>query len=722
MVIFRTVFTLIFAAGAVFAPLSFAAVDLSKKNVPLEKITGKLGSPRFTGEKPDAGEKPRAPEAEKTVYSEREKAEFEKKLGPEKFEILPNSDFEIYVNNSLLENFPAKIRQFGYGLFAEPPSTFAPVSKAPATSEYVIAPGDEINIAVWGKIEGSWRRRVDRDGNIVLPKIGVFRAAGLSFETFREILEREFAKYYSGFSMNVSLGSLEGITVYVVGNARRPGAYTVSSLSTLVNALFASGGPNKNGSMRNIKLKRGGKTEAILDLYDFLIKGDKTGDARLFPGDVIYIPPVGAMVAAVGNVKNPAIYEIKGEERVLDLIKMAGGFSNTAFRGRASVKRIYNHKFSDFFEGNLNSVLPGDAANFKLEDGDIIRFYPIVEGDTSVIVEGAVYYPGRFGLNPGAKMKDIILLAGGLLPQASSKAELTRVKITEKGPSYERLPLDIKKAMEEDEKNNIALNPNDYIFIKTVPEWQLYKTVKIGGEVKYPGTYTIMEGETLSDLVKRAGGFTKRAYVKGLDFRRESVRKKQQKNLKAIAERLERQLIVEGSHKIQTALSQEDIQSKKAAFEARKKFVENIREVEATGRLSLKIESADDLAGSSTDIELEDGDEIMVPQRPSVVSVTGAVMTEGSFVYNRGCSWKEYIAKAGGYSDYANKGRIFILRADGSAINPSRFLFFSTKVEPGDTIVVPEKFDRIAWLREVRDLSQILMQIAVTAGVVIKVF
>jgi len=637
------------------------------------------------------------------------------------FQSLSLSDFETYVANSLPRGFSQEIRQFGYELFLESPSTFAPVTGAPSVSDYIIVPGDEIKISVWGKIEGTWNVVVDRDGNIILPKIGVFRAAGLSFETFQKALKREFSRYYSKFNFNVSLGSLRGITVYVVGNARRPGSYTVSSLSTLISALFATGGPDKNGSMRNIKLRRNGETVVSMDLYDFLLKGDKSKDVRLLPGDVIYIPPVGALVAVVGTVKKPAIYELKDGERVFDLVKLAGGFTNTAFRTRASIKRIYEHKFTDFFEGNLNSAA---SANFEVKDGDIIRFYPVSEGDSSVVVQGAVFYPGKFGIRQGGdiRVKDIILLAGGLLPQASDRAEVTRVKITENGPQTSRFDINIKKAMEEDEKNNILLGANDYIFVKTVPEWKLYKTVEIKGEVKYPGKYAIKKGEKLFSLIKRAGGLTNSAYIKGLVFTRERVRKSQQKNLEKIIRRLEKQLIVESSNKIQTALSIEDVQSKKAVFSAKSRFLENLRRVKAIGRLSIKIDSLEGLENSSSNIVLEDGDKIFVPPKPSVVSVTGAVMTEGSFLYIRGKSFSDYIEYAGGYSDYANKGGVFVLKADGRAVKPKRFLFFSTRIEPGDAIVIPEKFEKIAWLREIRDISQILMQIAVTAGVVIKVF
>jgi len=232
---------------------------------------------------------------------------------------------EQYISGKISPNVSTNIRQFGYDLFAKPPSTFAPSGKVPVGPNYVIGPGDEIRVIVWGKVEGKWNLVVDRDGNIALPKVGILGITGLTFKELKSLLSKEFSRYYTGFEMNVSLGTLRTMQVYVVGNAKRPGAYTISSLSTLVNALFAAGGPAKMGTMRDIQVKRNGKTITHFDVYDFLLKGDKTKDIRLMPEDVIFIPHIKSIVGIAGNVKQPAIYELSGDTRITDIIKMAGG-------------------------------------------------------------------------------------------------------------------------------------------------------------------------------------------------------------------------------------------------------------------------------------------------------------------------------------------------------------------------------------------------------------
>ncbi|MEA3306592.1 MAG: SLBB domain-containing protein, partial [Elusimicrobiota bacterium] len=611
-----------------------------------------------------------------------EKAKKKVNPAPIVFKPFPQSDFETFVSKGLLEG--SGIKQFGYDLFLNPPSTFAPADNIPLSSDYVVGPGDELKISVWGKIEGSWEVQIDRNGNITLPKIGIIGIAGLSLTEFKETLKKEFSKYYTGFKMNITFGSLRSIRVYVVGNARKPGAYTVSSLSTLVNALFASGGPNKNGSMRNIQIKRNGKTAVTFDLYDLLLKGDKSKDIRLLPEDVIFISPVGPLTAIAGNIKNPAIYEIKNETKLTDLIDMAGGFTNTAFRGRVAMQRIFNHKFTDFFEGELAEIAEDKSKDIMLQDGDLVRVLPISEGDSAINLSGAVVYPGKFGIKQGeTSLKDVIKLAGGLRRRASNEAEITRVNFSTSGVSTERFDMNLE-AILNDPSKDFKLQNNDHIMIKPIADWKLYKMVDILGEVKHKGTYTVKKGEKLSSILKRAGGFTEQAYAKGIVFTRESVRVRQQKNLTEIANRLEKQLLVEGSVKVGNSISSEDIDAKKNEMQAKTKFVESLRKLKANGRVFIKLKTIEKLENSDYDIEMEEGDKIFIPSKSSVINVSGAVMAQGSYVYSAK-NFSNYVNMAGGYSEYSDKGRTFILKADGSAVKAKNCIFYTTNVEPGDT-------------------------------------
>ncbi|MEN6475469.1 MAG: SLBB domain-containing protein [Syntrophaceae bacterium] len=647
----------------------------------------------------------------------------------------PPSEFEQYVSGVMPIMVDTNIKQFGYELFSQSAASFPSVERVPVGPDYVIGPGDEIKISIWGSIEGQWTVVVDRDGNISLPKVGTLGVTGLSFKEFKETLRKEISKYYTGFDMNVSMGSLRTIRVYVVGNAEKPGAYTLSALSTLVSALFEVGGPSKTGSMRDIRVERRGQTVGNFDMYDFLLKGDKSKDIRLMPEDVIFIPPVGPLVGIAGSVHTPAIYELKDEQKIAQLIDMAGGLSTVAFKGRVQIERIVDNRAQVVFESDLDAIRGGDLA---VQAGDMVKVFAIVQDKQLVRLSGAVKRGGEFGFSPGMTVKDLISMAGGLTYYAYDKeAELTRVDVTPQGPKTTKIMVDLQKALKGDAAGNIVLRPDDYLFIRSVPEWRLYRTVEVTGEVKFPGTYTIRGGERLSSLLERVGGYTDTAYLRGATLYRVQVRDLQQKGLEEMVARLERELLAQSAVQTSTALSNEEIQARKLELESKQKFIETLKKQKAAGRLVIQLAHLRILKGSEYDIEMEDGDRLYIPSQMSVVNVLGSVMSQGSFVYSEKFRYQDYIGMSGGYSRYADEGSIYVLKVDGSARKLSRSVFgwnnaksrwevtaFGEKIkaiEPGDTIIVPQKLDRIAWLREVKDITQILMQMAVTAGVVIKV-
>ncbi len=614
-----------------------------------------------------------------------------------------------------------ELRQFGYDLFDKPPSTFAPLQNVPVGPDYVIGPGDTIKIDVWGRIEGNWSVVVDNDGNISLPKAGVFGITGLTFKELKELLHKEFSKYYNGFEMNVSMGSLRSIRVYVVGNAQRPGAYTISSLSTIINALFESGGPAKTGSMRNFQVKRNGKTLVSFDLYDFLLKGDKTRDIRLMPEDVIFIPPVGPLAGIAGNVKTPAIYELKGETRLLDLIQMASGLTGSAFKGRVQMRRVEDHQFRTLFEGDLVDIEKNHEKNFVLQDGDQARIFAVVDAANTVTLTGAIAYPGDYGLISGVtRVKDVISLAGGLLYYTSNKAEVTRVSVTQAGPVTDMFVIDLAKAMEGDPNNNVLLQRNDYIFLRSVPEWNLYRTVTVSGEVRYPGAYTIKKGETLSSLIERAGGFTDSAYLRGAVFTRARVREQQQRQIAEIADRLERDLMGSATSQVATASSVDDGRLKQMEIEQKRAFINQLKTVQAKGRIALRLSPVDKFKGTTFDIELEQGDALTIPSDPKTVQVIGSVYNQSAFVYEKDEGFEHYVKLAGGYTTNADNSNMYVLQSDGFAAKAGGgFLERDAVVKSGDTVVVPERLESVGWMRNIKDITQILYQIAVTAGVLL---
>ena len=645
------------------------------------------------------------------------------------------SEFEQFIASGTSGVISTNLRQFGYDLFRQPPSTFAPADRVPVGPDYVLGPGDELRITIWGNIEGQWNVVVDRDGKISLPKVGIIGVTGLTYGEFKETLNKELSKYYTNYQMNVSMGPLRTIRVYIVGNAARPGSYTVSSLSTLVNSLFEAGGPSKTGTMRNIDVKRNGKNVVQFDMYDFLLKGNKTKDVRLMPEDVIFIPPVGPLAGIAGNVRNPAIYELKGETRLLDLIGMAGGLTGMAFRGRVQVQRIENNEFRTIFEGDLIDIEKTAEKNFALKDGDLVKVFAVVDHKNTITITGAVANPGDFGVASGVtRVSDVIALSGGLLYYASSQMEVTRVKVTQTGPRTERFVVDVFKAMEGDPAHNVPLEMNDYLFVRMVPEWQLYRTVNVGGEVKYPGAYTITRGEKLSSVLERAGGYTNFAYLRGALFTRERVRQLQQKTLEELATRLEKELIAEGAIQAGTALSADEVQAKKMEMEQRAKFIESIKRQKATGRMTIWLAHLRLLKGSEYDIELEEGDSLYIPSENKVVNVVGSVMSNGSFIYNEKWGYEDYVQMAGGYSRYADEDNVFVMKVDGSARRLSNgFMNWSPirkrwevagfndakgPLESGDSIVVPERLERTAWLRNLKDITQILANAGLAAATI----
>ena len=298
-----------------------------------------------------------------------------------------------------------ELPMFGYDLFRLPPSTFAPVEGISVPAEYVIGPGDEIYIRAWGQVDVDYRTFVDRDGQIYLPKVGAISVAGIRYQDLDSRIRNAIKRVFKNFEMTTTLGQLRSIQVFVVGQAQRPGSYTISSLSTLVNALFASGGPSKKGSMRRIQLKRDAKVITEFDIYDLLLRGDKSKDAKLLPGDVIYIPPIGPLAAVSGSVNVPAIYELKGRTSVADLIAMAGGLASMAMGQKVTLERIVGRRVRVVEEFTLDDK---DSAQ-ALSDGDLLTVYTLSPRiANAVTLKGNVAQVMRFPWREGMRVSDLI--------------------------------------------------------------------------------------------------------------------------------------------------------------------------------------------------------------------------------------------------------------------------------------------------------------------------
>jgi polysaccharide export outer membrane protein len=783
-----------------------------------------------------------------------------------------------------------QLRQFGYELFAGAPTTFAPATDIPVSPDYLIGPGDEVVVQLYGKTSRTATLTVDREGVVAFPDLGPMAVAGLTFREMKEMLAREVEHRMIGVDVSVSMGRLRSIRIFVLGDVFQPGSYTVSGLSTLTNALFASGGVRKIGSLRDVQLKRGGEVVARLDLYDLLLSGDTSGDVRLMPGDVVFVPPVGVLVGVAGEVLRPAVYEVdegttvaellelaggptpealgdllqlervesvgrttydlslaatglwtvqdgdlikvyrvpdreehvvfltgnvmrpgkrqhfdgmrvldlvpdpeallpetffdyallerenpltrepeyvgfdlgaalldslpeanleleardrlyvfnrasfrdaprvavRGEVRepgtyvhrkdmrVLDLVLAAGGLTDDAWLSEAEVFRTFVPSMRvDRIAVDLAAVLDGDEeANIELRDLDELAVHSVWEfrGEEEVQVLGEVNKPGKFPLFEGMRVSDLIFAGGNLTESAyRDHAELTRYEVVDgERRRLRHVPVDLGAILDGNPYEDLLLQPYDRLLVRRLSNWRSDEMVTVSGEVAFPGKYPIEEGEHLSSLVERFGGFLDDAYLPAAVFRRTEVRSLQRRQLDRLADQLEADLSRLSVSPSRSSAS--DASRRQAALEAGAELAMKLRDIEATGRMVITLKEADDLADSDGDIVLVDGDHLHVPKRPAFVMVIGQVNNPTAFQYDPGRSINHYIRLAGGTTRFADRGRTYVVRADGSVDTRAR------RAKPGDVIVVPETLERFGGMQFMLDISQVLYQIGLAAA------
>lgn len=638
----------------------------------------------------------------------------------------------------------------------------APLQAIPVPGDHPLGPGDEVLIRGWGAVEIDVRAVIDRHGLINIPKVGTVPLAGVKAAQAEEVIRAAIGKVYRGFSLSVTMGQLRGITVYVVGQARRPGSYTVSSLSTLVTALFESGGPNANGSLRRVQVNRDGRRIAEMDLYAFISRGDKSGDVKLLDGDVIVIPPAAGRVALTGNVKTPAIYELRDKEETLaSLLEFAGGVPIFANPRRVLLERIDPARM----QPRTVEQFPLDAESLKktLKDGDLLSVLSILpEFSNAVTLQLGSGEGLRLPYQPGMKITDLIPSKDFLITQASlRKQNQVRVQVDDfrlrtMGNKYDEFNWEYAVVERLDRanlsasllsfnpgnalgspasKDNLLLQPGDTVTIFSADDVRIpialrHVIVRIEGEVRRPGVYQVAAGENLVNLIIRAGGTTTDAYLFGSEFYRESVRRSQQENLDKFVRKIEQAAFSESSRLaanqvVSDASAQAQAQTRLAVeADNRNRFMQRLRELKSTGRMSLGLAPAASGIALLPDVRLENGDRLLIPNRPDFVQVLGSVNTESSQFWQPGRTVADYIALAGVTAD-ADNDAAFVMRADGSVIsNAGRWLSSVRGAEalPGDLIVIPEKFDKetywMGFWRTAKDVTQIFMNFGIGAAAV----
>ncbi|WP_281875804.1 SLBB domain-containing protein [Geobacter hydrogenophilus] len=727
------------------------------------------------------------------------------------------------------------LRQFGYNFFRPSAAGFAPLADIPVGPDYVIGPGDRIILNIWGSAEGTHELEVNRSGEVVLPRVGSVKVWGITFERLPEVLKTHLSKIYKNFDLNVTMGKLRVIKVYVVGEVKMPGDYNLSPLSTLINALAASGGPLKTGTLRNIKIKRGGKIVETVDLYDFFLKGDKGKDIRLQPGDTIFVPVIGRVAGIAGNVKRPAIYELKDEKNLGDLVDLAEGFLPTGYLQRVQITRVDAHDKRMVADFNIDPKGAGKSLDqivqgITIQDMDIVKIFPInatlrdhvrldgyvlrpgiyalqphmrlsqllsqdnllteyykdaaeitrlyppdshpekifvnvakaLAGDPEhdlelkefdevrifsrwemeempkVRVNGEVQRPGEYRLFANMTVRDLLMEAGNLKTSAYLKnAEINRISKTGESVSSFPIVINLDQALKGDPKDNLVLAPFDEVTIRKIPNWAEEKEryVTLRGEFRFPGVYPIHKGEKLSTLIERAGGFTDKAYLRAAKYTREPLRELQQKRMDEMVAASEQEILRKQAELATTASSKEEVEATKAALESLQRSVALLKTAKAEGRLVIRLEQPDTFKGTASDVELMGGDTLEVPQQPHAVSVLGQVYNPTSFIPENNEDVAFYLEKAGGPTRNAEKCDIYIVRADGTVLSRQQSSFginwsdsqrrwtfggfMSTSLEPGDTVIVPQRFERIAWMREIKDMAVTLGNLALAAGVIV---
>ena len=530
---------------------------------------------------------------------------------------------KIFENENILIERPQNIEIdgdcetciYGYEMFRFAPSTFAPANHIPISSSYTLGPGDKLEINYYGIEKERLVSFISRDGTIDLPILGPVNLAGLSFKEAKEMLQAKVDSEMMGTKFSINLTELRSITVYVLGQAYLPGSYTMSALSTVTNALFVSGGVGKQGSLRNIKVKRG-STESNYDLYDLLINGDSSGDLRLEDGDIIFIPFLDATVGVRGAFKRPHRYEYIEGETIEDAIRFAGGFAN----GTGKMQAV---EFSTI----------NDALNKR---------------DDSIILK---------------------------------KKNFTKLL-----------------------SNGDSINASGITGMKT-------ELVEIIGEISRPGAYVINTSDTVLDVINRAGGYTSRAYTEGIVFTRDQVATQQKTGFMKSADMLESTII--------DIITQSAKEVDEMTLSILTSLVDKVRNAEPIGRqvvnfdlLNLKTDPYDNLS-------LMNGDKIVIPKRPQSINVVGEVLNPSTLKFEPTMTTKRYLELAGGYTNSADRNKIFIILPNGTSLQyTKKFFSGSGSLLPGSTIVVSRNTRTFDAISLTQIITPILADLATSAAAI----
>jgi protein involved in polysaccharide export with SLBB domain len=642
--------------------------------------------------------------------SEKKEAEappdLEKKAATEKvaveLEENPLSEIETALSKNLLLEKKEPLRQYGYDAFKSTVASFTPAEDVPVGPDYIIGPGDSFNVTLWGITEGIFKVKVNREGDIILPKVGVVKVAGLTYGELKPFVEQQLGRYYESVNVGITIDTLRTIRVYVVGEVTQPGSYSMSSLSTVYSALFAAGGPTKKGTLRKVQLLRNGVVIANLDLYKFLLKGDKSQDKELQSGDTVFVPIIGGVAGISGGVYRPAIYELKGKTDLAEFISLAGGFLPTGYLSRVQVERVVAHEKRIIRDENVSRGRGGEPLGLSIQNMDLVKISPIFEKVSNIIyLEGEVKYPGSYELKPGMRLKDL-LPGASLFTLSSDFSYLEIVRIDPNTRQTQIFSINYEKVLSGDDRQNYLLQPLDRIMVFSKEKEKEKITLK--GEVLRPGEYAITPGERLSSLLTRAGGFTENAYFFGAKLLRLSAKDIQQKRMQQLVEKTKLNILQRGRELIGGALTAVERTVKEAELKKSEEILKILETHAQEGRVIINLFALDKFAGSSDDLGLEAGDEIVIPKILNTINVLGEVYNPTSLIYQPKKMVSYYLSRVGGLTKHADNASLYVIRADGSVASRDQNINIANlELFPGDSILVPEKielFNLWAWFKD----------------------
>ncbi|MCM8788183.1 MAG: SLBB domain-containing protein, partial [Candidatus Omnitrophica bacterium] len=494
--------------------------------------------------------------------------------------------------------------------------------------KYLLGTGDQIEISVWGPVEIRQQAEIDREGNILIPRIGKLFLSGKNLAQAKKYLQEMFDRTYKNVKLEITLIKGRLIPVFVMGEVVRPGAYTITSSSTILEVIAAAGGITAKGSLRKIGIigKEGIRKE--IDLYPALF-GEALPEISFQPEDVVYVPLATNFVGIKGAVRRPAMYEAAGKISLYDLIEYAGGFLPEADTKRIAVFRNEPSAGMTIIDVFLTQDKKNELKNFILSDGDEIEIsFLSKEIIDYVSIEGTIKNQGKYQWKSGLSVADIIRETDLLPDTLGEQAEIIREKTD---GSREIIQFSLIDAVKK--TSNIELKPRDRIVVRSKD--RPVKKVAITGEVKFPGEYLISPGETLSSLIKRAGGFTAQAYLPATVFTRVSVRQREKQEIE--------KFIMEKQATIEKEAGRIESEEEKALIEKSRALLKQLAEAPVTGRVVVCLDPWERFAGSDSDLTLEDGDAIYIPTKPTIVSVAGEVNHPANVLYVNGVDYKYYI-------------------------------------------------------------------------------